>query len=120
MAKDDYNTLVFKILLYYYGCLKRKYVFDVNAFYHAISKDDIDESYLTDIMVMLGDCGYLNGVKFSTAWGQEKILLRGFDEFSITPKGIEYLQDNNAMKKICKVFAETTTPITSLIKLVLG
>ena len=47
MAKDDYFVLAYRILLYYYGCFKRKFVFDTKSFLHAAG-DDIDIDYLTN------------------------------------------------------------------------
>lgn len=45
-AKDDYTYLIFKILTYLYGCFKRKYSFDKNAFNKAVIKmDDVAEEY---------------------------------------------------------------------------
>ena len=32
MAKDDYNVLVYKILIYLYACLKRKIAFNETVF----------------------------------------------------------------------------------------
>ncbi len=50
MAKDDYDTIVYKILLYLYACLKRKIVFDRTTFFKAIDKDAICDEYLADIL----------------------------------------------------------------------
>ena len=38
MAKDDYYVIAYKVLLYYYGCLKRKYMFDEDVFWNAINR----------------------------------------------------------------------------------
>lgn len=51
MAKDDYDHIVFKILVYLYGVLKRKYVFNEVEFLATVG--DIDSDYLTDILYMI-------------------------------------------------------------------
>lgn len=52
MAKDDYFVLAYRILLYYYDCFKRKFVFDTKAFLRAVG-EDIDADYLTNVLEML-------------------------------------------------------------------
>ena len=55
MAKDDYDVVLFKILTYLYGCMKRKYSFDIHAFNAVISKQNVNDEYLSDILVMATD-----------------------------------------------------------------
>lgn len=57
MAKDDYDVVLFKILTYLYGCMKRKYSFDIHAFNAVISKQNVNDEYLSDILVMATDEG---------------------------------------------------------------
>ena len=53
MAKDDFFVVAYKILLYYYACLKRARVFDKDEFDRMIGAEDINEDYLLDIFIML-------------------------------------------------------------------
>ncbi len=70
MAKDDYSYLVFKILTYLYGCFKRKYSFDKDAFNKAVvRKEDIAEEYLIDILKNLSDEEMIKGLVFQKIWG---------------------------------------------------
>ncbi|MDO5014534.1 MAG: hypothetical protein Q4E28_01065 [Clostridia bacterium] len=40
MAKDDYDVIVFKILLYYYAVLKRKIVFEKTSLKYTVTDSD--------------------------------------------------------------------------------
>lgn len=72
MAKDDYDVIVFKILTYLYACVKRKTVFEEAAFYHAIG--EIEKSYLIDILYMMKNEGFIEGVAVQKVWGTEKSI----------------------------------------------
>lgn len=118
MAKDDYNVLTFKILLYLYGSLKRKYVFQKEAFYKALGTE-IPEEYLTDILRYMSGEGLIEGAEFTRVWGNEYILLSPLDEMRITPAGTVYLQENSTMKKVKDGLLANAGIIVELIKLVL-
>lgn len=118
MPKDDYDVIVFKILLYYYGCLKRKIIFDTVSFNHATDKNNIDESYFTDVLIMMFEDGLLDNVSYTTAWGNERILTGNLSDIRITSSGIKYLKENAKMQKTKDFFIKNITPITSLIKLI--
>lgn len=117
MAKDDYFVLAYRILLYYYGCFKRKFVFDTKSFLHAVG-DDIDMDYLTNALEMLTENEYLKGGEFTKAWGNLTILSCDYGDISITQKGIEFLLENSRMQKVKKFLIETTKDIAELISIV--
>lgn len=119
MAKDDYNVLVFRILTYFYGCLKRATLFDEDIFKKVIGADTIPEGYIVDVLRMMENDGLITGLTFIKAWGNEYILISDLKDIYITSKGIEYIQDNKTMKKIKeKIMENTADNITTLIKLV--
>ena len=118
MAKDDFFVVSYKILLYYYACLKRTRVFDKNEFDRMIGAEGINEDYLLDIFIMLYDNGYLSGVNPMRAFGGELAHINSPDKYKITLKGIEYLQENSMMSKTRDMLLKTASPIASLIKLV--
>lgn len=41
MAKDDYNVIKFKVLVYIYGVLKRHYNFDDDEFNQLLDRNNI-------------------------------------------------------------------------------
>ena len=118
MAKDDFFVVAYKILLYYYACLKRARVFDKDEFDRMIGAKDINEDYLLDIFMMLYDNGYLDGVNYKRAFGGDLAFINPPDKYKITLKGIEYLQENSMMSKTRDMLLKTASPIASLIKLV--
>ncbi len=67
MAKDDYDVVLFKILTYLYGCMKRKYSFDIHAFNAVISKQNVNDEYLSDILFMATNEGLIEGLVFAKA-----------------------------------------------------
>lgn len=98
MAKDDYFVIVYKILAYLYTQLKAGAPVDQNI----ISPDgilcEVNETYWTYIWVNLIDSGYVSGVSYSKAWGGVRII-DNLGSAQITPAGIEYLCENNRLKK---------------------
>lgn len=64
MAKDDYDVLVYKITLYYYGVLKREIAYTDVSFKAAIKYKDISEEYLSDVIYMMQEDGYISGMAF--------------------------------------------------------
>lgn len=118
MAKDDFFVILFKILTYYYGCMKNRYVFKEEVFFK-IAKGNIDDSYFNKVLKDAVDMGYIKGLAFTHAWGDEYILSSDYKDGEITPEGIKYLTDNSKMEKI-KEFLQIAGGLTSkLISFVL-
>lgn len=115
MAKDDYDVIVYKILLYFYAVMKRKIQYERETFEKVISKSGISDEYLVDILRMMKDEGLIDGVKVMKAWGNDSILISELSDISITADGIHYLKDNATMKKIGKTLAEIPGLVASLI-----
>ena len=115
MAKDDYYVVVYKILLYLYACLKRTILFDQDTYDTAIGKESINPEYLSDIYVMMQNEGLIEGVKYKTAWGGNKIFLSSERDISITPSGIEYLSENSTMAKVKDFLLKKVGIIADLI-----
>ncbi|MDU5527001.1 MAG: YjcQ family protein [Finegoldia magna] len=65
MAKDDYNVIVFKILIYLYAVLKRITVFDINELKMAVG--GINENYLNDLLEMMQKEGFIDCLFFAYA-----------------------------------------------------
>lgn len=117
MAKDDYDTIVFKILLYLYAVLKRKITFDEQAFYHAIGFKNIDNDYFINILYMMHEDGLIDGIVLKKAWGNTYILCSDLIDMTITSNGIHYLNDNKKMNKIKEYLLSNVDTIASLINL---
>ncbi len=103
MAKDDYHTLVAKILVYLYKKYKQK---DVDRDYILpMTKDfPIKEEQLLETISMIIDEGLVKG-KYIKAWGGDIVMI-DYNSLKITPAGIDYLQDNSKIRKICETLIE--------------
>lgn len=100
MAKDDYFVLAYKLLAYLYACLKsgenpnKDYLcYDTKAF-------PIGEAYWNYLLINLYKDGYIDGVMPAPIVGQDNKGVKILSNFQITPKGIEYLQENSMMQKV--------------------
>ncbi len=105
-AKDDHSTLACRILLYLYACVKTGKPPEESEL--SPSRLGIDSGYWIYIMRHLQADGYISGVHFEELLGgmpSVKML-----DLEITPKGIEYLQENSSMNK-AKDFLRTLKEI---------
>ncbi|GFZ27250.1 YjcQ family protein [Lactobacillus corticis] len=94
MARDDYFVLVYKLLKILYLTLKSG---------KAVTSDELKElsegiplDYWEYILKSLYEEGYVTGVISVNTLSGSSIKVTNLQ---ITPKGIEYLQDNSKMQK---------------------
>lgn len=97
MAKDDYHVIAYLILSYLYECLKKGIKPDVKQISHDAPNIGIPYSYWAYILRHLYRDGYIEGLSIVKAIGGEGIKLTA--DFMITPKGIEYIEENSSMAK---------------------
>ncbi len=99
MARDDYFSIVYKILQYLYDRLKAGEDPDPDML--ACTSLGITERYWLYIMIHMIKGGYIEGAEYREyATGPEIINLQ---KVQITPDGIEYLLDNRMIKKVVDV-----------------
>lgn len=97
MAKDDYHVLAYRILTYLYQCLKEGAVPDLDYIgYEALG---IEESYWHYIMLHLLTDEMIEGASKFNLVGRSKPLVKLTSDIMVTPKGIEFMQNNSAMKR---------------------
>ena len=113
MAKDDYDVIVYRILVYLYACMKHKIMFENITFEKAVRKNIESDEYVTDILVMMQKEGLITGVIGAGAWG-ESILVSEYSDLKITVDGIHYLKENSTMKKVGETLKETVDIIAKL------
>lgn len=105
MAKDDYYVIAYRILVYLYECLKNGENPDIEYIQYNSKAINISENYWEYIMRHLYEEEYLEGMSLIPVVGRCKIV-RLTKDIMITPKGIEFLNDNSAMSK-AKEFLKT-------------
>lgn len=118
MAKNDYEVLVFKILLYLYGVLKREISFDLETFDAMIERKEISEGYFVDVLSMMQEERLIRDLSFKNAWGGERLLLSDLRDARITPEGIRYLTENATMEKVKRHFLDAVSLTGKLIEIV--
>lgn len=117
MAKDDYESVVFRILTYYYAILKRKAYFELPIFNEKIL--GIDDGYASEVLRLMQNDGLIEGAIIAKAWGNVYILATSPADIKITSAGISYLHENSTMKKLTSLFKETVGIIGDLVRLVI-
>lgn len=94
MARDDYFVIACRILSYLYDILKMGE--KANTDFVCPNQLGIPENYLEYILRHLFEEGYIEGgFAFIFRQPEEKLEL----DLMITPKGIEFLQENPIMNK---------------------
>ena len=115
MAKDDYDTLVFKILAYLYKHLKGKTEDRPAEYIQANTKDfPVQEDYLSYVLVKMQDQALIERLEVTNIWGEDPIV-KVTDQLRITPDGIHYLRDNSTMRKLAQLLPQAAA-IASLFE----
>ena len=118
MARDDYDVIVYRILVYYYACMKRKILFEDTTFQAAVRKDVKNDEYFADILHMMKAEGLIEDVCFVKAWGGNCIIISNLEDARITPAGIRYLQENGKMQKIGEALKNSVDIISKLAAII--
>ena len=106
MARDDYYTLVCKILVFLYKKLKGKDKTDQVEYIAPLTNDfPVEKDYLWYVVEHMEAQGLVENVVIRRAWGGD-IVLMDWSKMRITPAGIDYLRENSTMKKIANLLPE--------------
>lgn len=111
MGKDDYFVIVYRLLKYLYECLKKSKkpnmeVLDEGFFL-------IESPYWNYILSNLFEDGYISGIVLLPVLGEEDRLVKILPNIKITPKGIQYLEENSIFQKV-KGFVKDISSIIPL------
>ena len=107
MAKDDYFVLVYQLLKYLSECLKDRRKFNVEV----LSSDHlgIREEYFRYIITHLYRDGYIENVRFIKLDGHDDLI--DLQNVQITPKGLQYLEENSTFEKVKNALKEITAVV---------
>ena len=106
MAKDDYHVIAYRILIYLYACLKQGQKPSMEYLHHSTDDFPVGKYYWHYILENLYKEGYIDGVVLVAVLGQTYKSVKTTEALSITPKGIEYIQENGTMQKAKKFLKE--------------
>ena len=98
MPKDDYFVIAYRLLKYLYDCLKKSKqpnpeVLDADFF-------TIDSFYWEYIIKNLYLDEYITGVILVPILGKHTVCVKITVDVQITPKGIQYLNENSMFQTI--------------------
>ena len=105
MARNDYNVIVFKFLKYLYTCLINGEKADVNALSWDTGYFPGDKTYWEYVWEHLFTEGLVENVTVIPVDNRNPMIHLN-DTVRISPKGIEFLEENKMMKKVADVFAK--------------
>lgn len=106
MAKDDYYTIVAKILIFLYKKLKGKEKRDVKEYILPMTKDfPIEEEYMKYVLEKMSEQGFVERVSIIKAWGGTIVNI-DYSEMRITPTGIDYMIENATLRKVIEGLKE--------------
>lgn len=117
MAKNDYFSIVYKLLAILYDNLKDGLKPDLKAILNDTEIFPIDQTYWIAVFEDLIDKGYIKGVSVVTVVGNSKRIQETRDGIRITMDGVEYLSNDSTMNKAAKVWgvAKDFLPIAASI-----
>lgn len=110
MGKSDYYTIVAKILVYLYKKYKRIKV-DEDYILSYTKAFPIPEEQLKDTIGMMEEQGLIKGELIKDQ--DDDVVYIEYHSLKITPAGIDYLQGNSIIRKICETLKEAA-PIIEL------
>ncbi len=106
MAKDDYDVLVCKVLVFLYKRLRKKTQEKPEDYIAPMTKYfPVDQDYLNYVLYHMKEKKLIEDIKIIKAWGGDFIVL-DISSICITPEGIAHLRDNSLMKKIAEKLPE--------------
>ncbi len=120
MPRDDYFELTYRLLKYLYDCLKAEVRPDWDKMSPHTKAFPIGEEYFAYLIEHLLEDGFIEGLNKVSAIGAKRVTFaetRG--GIRITPKGIEYLQENGTMKKIANMLGAAGEIALTVVETVL-
>lgn len=117
MPKDDYYAIAYKILTYLYETLKKGLDIDPLQISHTGGKlININKKYWLYIMENLLKDGYIENIEIIKLDYPDPVIV-GLDTCRITPKGIEYLNENTVFKKARETFKDISDIINAISRI---
>lgn len=113
MAKDDYDVIVYRVLVYLYACKKRRIIYEKDVFDKTVHRD-VNNDYFSDVLQMMQEEDLIRGLNVIGTWQGDKIIVSDMGDLEITAKGIHYLEDNDKMKKVGQMLKDTVDTIAKL------
>lgn len=108
MARDDYYMIVAKILVYLYKKVKDENSVDLDYLTPGTSDFPIGKDYFLYVLEMMQRQDFIEGLYIKKAYG-DIVYESDWSRIRILPKGIDYLRENETIRKICSNLKEAVT-----------
>ena len=103
MAKDDYHVIVFRMLQYLYGQLKKGEPVDPDKLSDNGPICQINRRYWVYILESMQEQELIRGLNRDGADENGDYLRDQLEHIQITPKGIDLLADENTQSKVSQI-----------------
>lgn len=120
MARNDYFSIVYKLLAILYDNLKDGVKPDLKTILNDNETFPIDQSYWIAVFEDLIEKGYIKGVSVVPVVGNGKRIQENKDGIRITIDGVSYLDNDPGMKKAAKVWGVAKEFLPMAVKLFIG
>lgn len=105
MSKNDYYVMAAKALVFLYKRLKKETEKGLEYLSPCTKQFPVDKDYFDYLLENLTKDGYISGVRLTKIWGGG-VIVTVTEQINITPKGIDYLQENSKMRRILELLPE--------------
>lgn len=119
MAKDDYSIIMYYLLSYLYGCLKKGRPVQESTVLLNEYPVKLAESYTVYILDNMQREGLIRGAeifKVPVLGAGEMRSVRDVTKLEITPEGIRYLTENSTMTKAKEIIKSTGGILSAAIQ----
>ena len=100
MSKDDFHVILYKILSYFYECLKEGIE---PSIWQARELVKVNEAYWSNVVIMAYQGGYIEGIYIPHHRDARDQKWYASPDLKITERGIAYLQENSLMHEAGKL-----------------
>lgn len=111
MAKDDMEVIMYKLLRYFYECMKHDITPDLQKYGWKSELFDIPKGYWCRIIHILVEKKLITG--FDVIKSKDGIQIQTDPPIAITYEGREFLRDNSGMKKAEEFCKDTFDTVLS-------
>ena len=110
MARDDYYTLVAKILVFLYKRMKGIQKTGPEEYIVSESRDfPVSDEYLVFVLDEMKKHSMIQGITIIRTWGDVPVRITDLEYLRITQEGIDYLRENSTIRKVAMTFKDITS-----------
>lgn len=105
MAKDDINVIMYKILKYLYECKKAGIRPSTEDIVHDSKLLDIPRLYWEDVILEMGEKGFINDIQKRTT--TDGLIITLGERFGISIDGMRFMDSDSKMEEVDEFLGES-------------